>query len=253
MSRNTSSNVAEMECDNGGGIESKGEREGEGKEGEEEATPTSSSKNKKKKKKKKSAAKTKKANNTAIDASSTNGNGPVSNPGASASQAGFSPLSRYPPPKCCPPDRCTGISPNYGAWAELDGLLYETCLAGFKCMFLLSRSLLSRLTLISVTDELIGALPAPLFHLREKLAKSYLLSGGRMCLDSGEPKSMDEFLRLAEERGAWSTANHPEVQAWAQRVLAISLQKLVDVLVSCPSILLSLRIRLTLPSLRVRS
>lgn len=53
-----------------------------------------------------------------------------------------------------------------------------------------------------------------------------------MCFDDGTPKQMDEFMRLAEERGVWSTTNHPEVQAWAQRVLAISLQKLVDVLVS---------------------
>ncbi|CEQ43118.1 SPOSA6832_05019 [Sporobolomyces salmonicolor] len=125
---------------------------------------------------------------------------------------GFSPLSRYPPPKCCPPDRCTGVTPDYGAWAELDGLLYQTCLAGFK------------------SDELIGALPAPLFHLREKLARNYLLSGGKMCNEAGEPKSMDGFLQRAEARGMWSTANHPEVAAWSQRVLAISLQKLAEVL-----------------------
>lgn len=51
-----------------------------------------------------------------------------------SSQAqGFTPLSRYSPPKCCPPDRCTGVGPNYTVWAELDSLLYETCLAGFKC------------------------------------------------------------------------------------------------------------------------
>lgn len=46
---------------------------------------------------------------------------------------GFSPLSRHPPPKCCPPHRCTGVAANYAAWAELDGLLYETILEGFKC------------------------------------------------------------------------------------------------------------------------
>ncbi|GAA5964758.1 hypothetical protein JCM21900_000193 [Sporobolomyces salmonicolor] len=124
---------------------------------------------------------------------------------------GFSPLSRYPPPKCCPPDRCTGVTPDYGAWAELDGLLYQTCLAGFKY-------------------ELIGALPAPLFHLREKLARNYLLSGGKMCNEAGEPKSMDDFLQRAEARGMWSTGNHPEVAAWSQRVFAISLQKLAEVL-----------------------
>ncbi|GAA5942954.1 uncharacterized protein JCM15063_006169 [Sporobolomyces koalae] len=173
---------------------------------------TATSRSNKKKKKKKSAAKKLKSANDGPNSVSTASKNPSNSIGPSTTLGqGFSPLSRYPPPKCCPPDRCTGVGPDYSAWAELDGLLYETCLAGFKY-------------------ELIGALPAPLYHLREKLAKSYLLSGGRMCLDSGEPKSMDEFLRLAEERGVWSTANHPEVQAWAQRVLAISLQKLVDVL-----------------------
>ena len=45
----------------------------------------------------------------------------------------FLPLSRFPPPQCCPPDRCTGDTPDHFVWPELDGLLYETCLAGFKC------------------------------------------------------------------------------------------------------------------------
>ncbi|GAA5993989.1 hypothetical protein JCM5350_008019 [Sporobolomyces pararoseus] len=193
MSREASSNLAEMECD--------GEKQNE----EVSATASTSTKiNRKKKKKKKATAAKNPTNDDSVTPSTTQTS-------TVAGQSSFSPLSRYPPPKCCPPDRCTGVTPNYAAWAELDGLLYETVLAGFKY-------------------ELIGALPAPLFHLREKLAKSYLLSGGRMCLDSGEPKSMDEFMRLAEDRGVWSTANHPEVQAWAQRVLAISLQKLVDVL-----------------------
>ncbi|BGP50990.1 hypothetical protein JCM10450v2_006916 [Rhodotorula kratochvilovae] len=124
---------------------------------------------------------------------------------------GFSPLSRHPPPRCCPPHRCTGIGANFAAWAELDGLLYETILAGFHY-------------------ELIGALPSPLFLLRDKLAKSFLLGGGRMTTDSGEPKEMDSFLTIAEERGLWHPLNHPEIQAWSQRVLAISMQKLVDVL-----------------------
>ena len=46
---------------------------------------------------------------------------------------GFSPLSRHPPPRCCPPHRCTGVAPDHAGWADLDGLLYETILAGFKC------------------------------------------------------------------------------------------------------------------------
>ncbi|GAA6014739.1 hypothetical protein JCM11491_001959 [Sporobolomyces phaffii] len=206
MSRDTSSNVAEMECDGGSRTNGDGDSTFA-------ATATSTANKGKKKKKKKKKAAGANAQSGADLATTTQSTRDLADPRASngGDPPGFSPLSRYPPPKCCPPDRCTGVTPNYAAWAELDGLLYETCLAGFKY-------------------ELIGALPAPLFHLREKLAKSYLLSGGRMCLDSGEPKSMDEFLRLAEDRGVWSTANHPEVQAWAQRVLAISLQKLVDVL-----------------------
>ncbi|GAA6052167.1 hypothetical protein JCM3770_001251 [Rhodotorula araucariae] len=124
---------------------------------------------------------------------------------------GFSPLSRHPPPRCCPPHRCTGIGANYAVWSELDGLLHQTILAGFQY-------------------ELIGALPSPLFLLRDKLAKSFLLGGGRMTTDSGEPKEMDSFLTIAEERGLWHPLNHPEIQAWSQRVLAISMQKLVDVL-----------------------
>jgi hypothetical protein len=46
----------------------------------------------------------------------------------------FGPLSRIPPPKLCPPHICTGIAPRYDQWEELDALLYETLLAGFKCM-----------------------------------------------------------------------------------------------------------------------
>lgn len=45
----------------------------------------------------------------------------------------FGPLSRIPPPKLCPPHICTGIAPRYDQWEELDALLYETLLAGFKC------------------------------------------------------------------------------------------------------------------------
>ncbi|BGP10737.1 hypothetical protein JCM10049v2_006629 [Rhodotorula toruloides] len=126
---------------------------------------------------------------------------------------GFSPLSKYPPPRTCPPHRCTGVPPKYEVWEEMDGLLYGTLLAGFKY-------------------ELIGALPSPLFLLRDKCAKSYLLGGGRMTTDTGEPREMDGFLELAEARGLWHSVNHAEIQAWGQRVLAISMQKLVDVLVA---------------------
>ncbi|GAA5995614.1 tetratricopeptide repeat protein [Rhodotorula paludigena] len=159
---------------------------------------------KKKKKKRKGAAANASADGAPLPADGTS----VAPPPL---KEGFTPLSRHPPPKCCPPHRCTGVGANYEVWAELDGLLYETCLAGFKY-------------------ELIGALPSPLFLLRDKLAKSFLLGGGRMTTDSGEPKEMDSFLAIAEERGLWHAVNHPEIQAWSQRVLAISLQKLVDVL-----------------------
>ncbi|GAA6013371.1 hypothetical protein JCM10207_000872 [Rhodosporidiobolus poonsookiae] len=124
---------------------------------------------------------------------------------------GSTPLSRYPPPKCCPPHICTNVGPNYAVWAEMDTLLFETCLAGFKY-------------------ELIGALPHALALVRDTMAKNYLLAGGRMTTDQGEPKEMDSFLAQAEQRGLWHSVNYPEVQAWGLRVLAISLQKLVDVL-----------------------
>lgn len=93
------------------------------------------------------------------------------------------------------------------------------------------RASVCAIDLLCLSDELIGALPSPLFLLRDKLAKSFLLGGGRMTTDSGEPKEMDSFLAIAEERGLWHAVNHPEIQAWSQRVLAISMQKLVDVLV----------------------
>ncbi|GAA5838042.1 hypothetical protein JCM11251_006832 [Rhodosporidiobolus azoricus] len=160
---------------------------------------------KKKKKKKKSAAAAKQASEPTDFTSPPPPFGPSSPPPS------FTPLSRYPPPKCCPPHRCTGVGPNYANWAELDQLLYETCLAGFKY-------------------ELIGALPSALFLVRDTMAKNYLLAGGRMTTDAGEPLEMDTYLALAEQKGLWHSVHYPVIQAWGQRVLAISLQKLVDVL-----------------------
>lgn len=61
-----------------------------------------------------------------------------------------------------------------------------------------------------------------------------------MTTDDGQPKEMDSFLALAEERGLWHPVNHPEIQAWSQRVLALSMQKLVDVLVRSRSLSLIL-------------
>lgn len=52
--------------------------------------------------------------------------------GARPSQT-FMPLSNLSPPMCCPPDRCTGDKPNHLVWPQLDGLLYETFVASFKC------------------------------------------------------------------------------------------------------------------------
>ncbi|GAA5902331.1 hypothetical protein JCM8208_007262 [Rhodotorula glutinis] len=164
----------------------------------------------KKKRKKKKGASTGTGAALAGDAATTMAAATTLNPPTSL-LPGFSPLSRHPPPRCCPPHRCTGVAPDHAGWADLDGLLYETILAGFKY-------------------ELMGAIPSPLFLLRDKLAKSFILGGGRMTTDSGEPKEMDSFLAIAEERGLWHSAVHPEIQAWSQRVLAISMQKLVDVL-----------------------
>lgn len=45
----------------------------------------------------------------------------------------FLPLSFCSPSKACPPDRCTGDKPNYMVWSQLDGLLYETFVASYKC------------------------------------------------------------------------------------------------------------------------
>jgi len=130
MSRRPSSNIAEMDCEgnhssqpNVGGVDSL-----------TPTTTTTSSRNKKKKKKKKNAAN--QSDSTAPPPRLPTYPTPlnqVPNLGAPSLQQGFSPLSRYSPPKCCPPDICTGVGPNYAVWAELDGLLYETCLAGFKC------------------------------------------------------------------------------------------------------------------------
>lgn len=53
--------------------------------------------------------------------------------------------------------------------------------------------------------------------------------GGLMTTDDGKPKSMHAFVRLAE-KGLW-TAVSAEVQAFTQRTLAVSLQKLMEVFV----------------------
>lgn len=82
-------------------------------------------------------------------------------------------------------------------------------------------------------DELIDNLVPPLEFIRDKLAKQYLKMGGFMCAEDGKPKDLRDFVRLAE-KGMW-TAVSPEVQAFTQRTLAVSLQKLMEVFVRLSS------------------
>ncbi|KAK4692886.1 hypothetical protein P7C70_g9038, partial [Phenoliferia sp. Uapishka_3] len=96
----------------------------------------------------------------------------------------FLPLSRFPPPQCCPPDRY----------------------------------------------ELIDNLVLPLEFIRDKLAKQYIKMGGRMRGDDGNPMVLHGFIKLAEKN--LFNGSSPEVQAFTQRTLAVSLQKLMEVFVS---------------------
>lgn len=52
-----------------------------------------------------------------------------------------------------------------------------------------------------------------------------------MTTDDGEPKDMDPFMRLATS-GHWAGLLTPESQLYCQRVLAVSMVKLVQLLVS---------------------
>lgn len=122
-------------------------------------------------------------------------------------KAGLS-LTRAPPPFCCPPDRCTGDQPNYDVWPELDRLLFETILAGLKY-------------------ELIDAFASPLETIRDRVAKVYIRSGGLM-MDGDRPRDMNQYIHEAEAVGMWAVVS-PEVQAFTQRTLATSLQKLLEV------------------------
>lgn len=141
------------------------------------------------------------------------------------------PMSGIAPPKSCPPDRCTFARPNYPVWHWLDGLLYETCLAAFKCESQDSSCTTLLILIRSSSDELIYNMAEPLTMIRLKLARQYLQNGGRMTTDDGHPKDMDSFIRLAEP-GIWSSVLHPEVQAFTKRTLAVALIKLVSVFVS---------------------
>ncbi|SCV66910.1 BQ2448_5556 [Microbotryum intermedium] len=118
-------------------------------------------------------------------------------------------------PKCCSPDRCTGNTPNYIVWDQLDMLLVEVCLSAFKY-------------------ELIDNLAVPLEAVRDRFAKRYLLSGGKMADADGETLEMDDVMRqLADPKigmaSMWSSLQQQDVQAYTQRVLAVSLRKLMDV------------------------
>ena len=52
-----------------------------------------------------------------------------------------------------------------------------------------------------------------------------------MLAPDGSPKSLHSFVRFAEP-SLWTTVA-PEVQAFTQRTLAVSLQKLMEVFVRC--------------------
>lgn len=141
-------------------------------------------------------------------------------------------VDRPPAPTCCPPDRCTGDRPNHSIWPQLDGLLYETCAAAFKCeslSFVSSRAT-AEFAPPRHPDELIGNLADPLIFIRDHLAKSYLSMGGLMTVEGGEPKDMTGFVRLAE-KGMWSAVTQLEVQDFTQRTLAVALMKLMEVFV----------------------
>lgn len=121
----------------------------------------------------------------------------------------YLPLSCYPPHRCCPPDRCSHDTPlvGNGNWAELDSLLYQVCLEGYRY-------------------ELIDSLVGPLVYIRDTAAKEYLLAGGKMADD------MDVYLRTKEDT-MWQPTGEPKIiRDFCQHTLAIALQKLMEVLVS---------------------
>ncbi|SGY41347.1 BQ5605_C003g02499 [Microbotryum silenes-dioicae] len=118
-------------------------------------------------------------------------------------------------PKCCSLDRCTGDTPNFIVWDQLDMLLVEVCVSAFKY-------------------ELIDNLAVPLEAVRDRFAKQYLLSGGKMADADADPLEMDDVMtQLADPKigmaSMWSSLQQEDVQAFTQRVLAVALHKLMDV------------------------
>jgi hypothetical protein len=116
------------------------------------------------------------------------------------------PLSNIPPSLACPPDRCSGdvlLLPSLG----LDSLLYQVCLEGFRY-------------------ELIDSLIDPLIYIRDSLAKEYLLLGGKM---KGDEVRVNSFLKSVEKT-LWER-RYPKIVEFTQATLALSLQKLMEVLV----------------------
>ncbi|KAK4057350.1 hypothetical protein OIO90_001416 [Microbotryomycetes sp. JL221] len=121
------------------------------------------------------------------------------------------PMSTVQPPKSCPPDRCTGVKPNFQVWHWLDNLLFQTCLAGFKY-------------------ELIYNMAEPLSMIRSEIAQQYLLCQGRMTTDNGSPIDMLPLLQqLNKEGNIWSSILYKQVRNFTRRTLGIALIKLISV------------------------
>lgn len=104
---------------------------------EEETTAITTTVPKKKSKKKKSKAPKSVVLSSPLPTSSTPTSPPPrapSFPHESLTKSGWFEIQKYLPTDACPPDRCTGDRIDRGVWGkELDKLVGETCLAGFKC------------------------------------------------------------------------------------------------------------------------
>lgn len=117
-----------------------------------------------------------------------------------------------PPARCCPPDICTGDTPNYDNWSQLDILLFSSFWSAFKY-------------------ELIDSLREPLEIIRDDMAKQFLKTGGgenRLKVSQENPDYIDLYLKTYEPI-LFDTNMNPNVRACIQKSLAISFQKLVDV------------------------
>lgn len=87
------------------------------------------------------------------------------------------PVARAPAPTCCPPDRCTGDRANHAIWPQLDDLLYETCVAAFKCEFLLSSR--ARAPALTSTNRRAHRQPRRPSHLHPRPTRQVVSLDGR--------------------------------------------------------------------------